>query len=62
MDIIYVMIMLIYIQKNYESLINIIESHIAYLKTSGYDVCDSSYYFLSQLDETNEFLLKNLND
>lgn len=52
-----------------QDLINIIESHIAYLLASGYDndvysshnhpelnIC---YNFLMQLDETNKFLDEN---
>lgn len=50
---------------NKQDLINILESHIAYLEASGYD--DSNLYyshpelnicrnFLTQLDETSSFL------
>ncbi len=52
-----------------QDLINIIESHIAYLLASGYDNSDNPYYsnpelnicynFLNQLDETSEFLQEN---
>lgn len=52
-----------------QDLIDIIESHIAYLLASGYDNSDNPYYgnseldicynFLMQLDETSEFLDKN---
>lgn len=54
---------------NKQDLIDIIESHIAYLLASGYDNGDNPYYgnpelnicynFLMQLDETSEFLNKN---
>lgn len=59
----------IYLTGNKQDLIDIIESHIAYLKASGYD--DSNYQyngnselnicysFLIQLDETSEFLPEN---
>lgn len=45
-----------------QDLINIIESHIAYLLASGYDDSDKlnmCYNFLMQLDETNKFLREN---
>lgn len=45
-----------------QDLINIIESHIAYLLASGYDDSDelnTCYNFLMQFDETNKFLIEN---
>jgi len=47
-----------------QDLINIIESHIAYLLASGYDNDDNPelnicYNFLIQLDETSKFLDEN---
>jgi hypothetical protein len=49
-----------------QDLIDIIESHIAYLLASGYDNSDNPYYsnselnicynFLMQLDESSKFL------
>jgi len=52
-----------------QDLINIIESHIAYLLASGYDNDEHSshnhpelnicYNFLIQLDETSKFLNEN---
>jgi hypothetical protein len=49
-----------------QDLIDIIESHIAYLLASGYDNSDNQYYsnselnicynFLMQLDESSKFL------
>ena len=57
---------------NKQDLIDIIESHIAYLLASGYDNSDNLYYnnselnicynFLMQLDETSEFLPENNNE
>jgi len=57
---------------NKQDLIDIIESHIAYLIASGYDNSDNLYYnnselnicynFLQQLDETSEFLPENNNE
>ena len=57
---------------NKQDLIDIIESHIAYLKASGYDNSNDPYHgnpelnicynFLIQLDETSEFLSKKEND
>ena len=57
---------------NKQDLIDIIESHIAYLLASGYDNSDNQYYnnpelnicynFLMQLDETSEFLPENNNE
>lgn len=50
---------------NKQDLIDILESHIAYLEASGYDNSNSYYShpelnicrnFLMQLDETNSFL------
>lgn len=59
----------IYLTGKKQDLINIIESHIAYLLASGYDNGDNRYYnnpelnicynFLMQLDETSEFLQEN---
>ncbi len=59
----------IYLTGKKRDLINIIESHIAYLLASGYDNNDNPYYsnpelnicynFLMQLDETSEFLQEN---
>ena len=59
----------IYLTGKKQDLINIIESHIAYLLASGYDNEDNPYYnnpelnicynFLMQLDETSEFLQEN---
>lgn len=52
-----------------QDLINILESHIAYLRASGYDNGDNPYYnnpeldicnnFLMQLNETSKFLDEN---
>ena len=52
-----------------QDLINIIESHIAYLLASGYDNDDNPYYcnpelnicynFLMQLNERSKFLQEN---
>lgn len=52
-----------------QDLINILESHIAYLQASGYDYDDNPYCnnseldicnnFLMQLDETSKFLNQN---
>ena len=59
----------IYLTGKKQDLINIIESHIAYLLASGYDNESNPYYnnpelnicynFLMQLDETSEFLQEN---
>ena len=62
----------IILQGNKKELIEILESHIAYLQASGYDNSDNPYYghpelnmcynFLFQLDENSEFLLQNENE
>ena len=59
----------IILQGNKKELIEILESHIAYLQASGYDNSSNPYYghpelnicynFLFQLDENNEFLPTN---
>ena len=56
----------IILQGNKKELIEILESHIAYLQVSGYDNSSNPYYghpelhicynFLQQLDESNKFL------
>jgi len=56
----------IILQGNKKELIEILESHIAYLQASGYDNSSNPYYghpelnicynFLQQLDESNKFL------
>jgi hypothetical protein len=58
----------IILQGNKKELIEILESHIAYLQASGYDSSSNPYYghpelnicynFLQQLDEFNRFLPK----
>ena len=58
----------IILQGNKKELIEILESHIAYLQASGYDNSSNPYYghpelyicynFLQQLDESNRFLPK----
>ena len=62
----------IILQGDKKELIEILESHIAYLQASGYDNSDNSYYghpelnicynFLFQLDENSKFLPKNEDD
>lgn len=59
----------IYLIGKKQDLINIIESHIAYLLASGYDIDDNlynnnpelniCYNFLMQLDESSKFLQEN---
>lgn len=62
----------IILQGNKKELIEILESHIAYLQASGYDNSSNPYYghpelnmcynFLFQLDENSEFLPENENE
>lgn len=59
----------IILQGSKKELIEILESHIAYLQASGYDNSSNPYYghpelnmcynFLFQLDENSEFLPKS---